>query len=56
MRDESQKRDRNEISDSILALNKFHEPLPFSNISIMLTYALAQLLIVIGILKLKKTN
>ncbi|MDG4716236.1 lysoplasmalogenase [Winogradskyella marincola] len=44
------------ISDSILALNKFYEPLPFSNISIMLTYALAQFLIVIGILKLKKTN
>lgn len=44
------------ISDSILALNKFYEPLPFSNISIMLTYALAQFLIVIGILKLKKIN
>ena len=42
------------ISDSILALNKFYEPLPFSNISIMLTYALAQFLIVIGILKLKR--
>ncbi len=39
------------ISDSLLALNKFYEPLPFSNISIMLTYALAQYLIVIGILK-----
>jgi len=42
------------ISDSILALNKFYQPIPFSNISIMLTYALAQYLIVIGILKLKK--
>jgi uncharacterized membrane protein YhhN len=42
------------ISDSILALNKFYEPLPFSNISIMLTYALAQFFIVIGILKLKR--
>ena len=41
------------ISDSILALNKFYQPIPFSNISIMLTYALAQLLIVLGILKLK---
>ncbi|RLD25427.1 MAG: lysoplasmalogenase [Bacteroidetes bacterium] len=39
------------ISDSILALNKFYLPLPFSNISIMLTYALAQYLIVLGILK-----
>lgn len=42
------------ISDSILALNKFYQPIPFSNISIMLTYALAQYLIVLGILKLKK--
>lgn len=42
------------ISDSILALNKFYEPIPYSNISIMVTYALAQYLIVIGILKIKK--
>jgi uncharacterized membrane protein YhhN len=41
------------ISDSLLALNKFHEPLPFSNISIMLTYSIAQYLIVLGILKQK---
>jgi len=41
------------ISDSILALNKFYQPMPYSNISIMVTYALAQYLIVIGILKLK---
>ncbi|MCF6295093.1 MAG: lysoplasmalogenase [Flavobacteriaceae bacterium] len=41
------------ISDSILALNKFYQPLAFSNISIMLTYALAQYLIVFGILKHK---
>jgi uncharacterized membrane protein YhhN len=39
-------------SDSILALNKFYEPLPFSNISIMLTYAIAQFLIILGIVKL----
>lgn len=44
------------ISDSILALNKFYQPIPFSNISIMLTYALAQFLIVIGILKISVTN
>lgn len=41
------------ISDSILALNKFYEPLAHSNISIMITYAFAQYFIVIGILKLK---
>lgn len=41
------------ISDSLLALNKYYEPLPFSNISIILTYALAQYLIVLGILKQK---
>lgn len=44
------------ISDSILALNKFYQPLPLSNISIMLTYALAQFLIVLGILKISVTN
>lgn len=41
------------ISDSLLALNKFYETLPLSNLSIMLTYALAQYLIVSGILKQK---
>lgn len=41
------------VSDSILALNKFYQPIPFSDYSIMITYALAQYLIVIGILKLK---
>ena len=44
------------ISDSILALNKFYEPLAYSNISIMITYALAQYFIIIGILKLAKTS
>ncbi|MEO9076134.1 MAG: lysoplasmalogenase [Gelidibacter sp.] len=39
------------ISDSILALNKFYMPLRFSSISIMLTYALAQYFIVLGLLK-----
>lgn len=39
------------VSDSILALNKFYEPQLYSSISIMLTYALAQYFIVIGILK-----
>lgn len=39
------------ISDSLLAINKFHTALPLSNVSIMLTYALAQYFIVFGILK-----
>jgi uncharacterized membrane protein YhhN len=39
------------ISDSLLAINKFHDALPFSNISIMATYAAAQFLIVLGIIK-----
>lgn len=39
------------ISDSILALNKFYMPLKFSGMSIMLSYALAQYLIVLGIIK-----
>lgn len=39
------------ISDSILAINKFSIPIPKSHISIMLTYALAQYCIVMGILK-----
>lgn len=38
-------------SDSLLALNKFYAPLPFSSISIMLTYSIAQLFIVFGIKK-----
>jgi uncharacterized membrane protein YhhN len=39
------------VSDSLIALNKFHAPLPLSNLSIMFTYGIAQLLIVLGILK-----
>ncbi len=39
------------ISDSILAINKFYEPFALSGIIIMITYALAQYLIVMGILK-----
>lgn len=44
------------ISDSLLSLNLFYKPLPIANISIMTTYALAQYLIVIGILKLNATE
>ncbi|EDP95006.1 lysoplasmalogenase [Kordia algicida OT-1] len=39
------------VSDSLLAVNKFYDPLPFSNLSIMATYAIAQFLIVMGIIK-----
>lgn len=39
------------LSDSLLALNKFYEPLALADFSIMFTYALAQLLIVLGLLK-----
>ena len=44
------------ISDSILALHKFHKPIILANISIMITYALAQFFIVIGILKQEKSQ
>ncbi|MFT4610948.1 MAG: putative membrane protein YhhN [Glaciecola sp.] len=44
------------MSDSILAVNKFYAPLAYSNISIMVTYALAQYLIIVGILKLAKAS
>lgn len=44
------------LSDSILATNKFYEPLPLSNITIMLTYAVAQYLIVMGIIKHLKNH
>lgn len=40
------------ISDSILAVNKFYAPITKSSFFIMLTYLLAQYLIVVGILKL----
>lgn len=39
-------------SDSILGVNKFHEPVPYAGISIMLPYILAQGAIVWGILSL----
>ncbi|MFD2939235.1 lysoplasmalogenase [Flavobacterium notoginsengisoli] len=40
------------VSDSILAVNKFYYPIPKSSFLIMITYLLAQYLIVLGILKL----
>jgi uncharacterized membrane protein YhhN len=39
------------VSDSLLALDKFHRTLPFGGVLIMLTYTLAQYFIVIGIKK-----
>ncbi|MFV5700740.1 lysoplasmalogenase [Flavobacterium sp. XS2P12] len=42
------------ISDSILAFNKFYEPILFSSFLIMVTYLIAQYLIVVGILKLNR--
>ncbi|MFV5689696.1 lysoplasmalogenase [Flavobacterium sp. ZT3R25] len=41
-------------SDSILAFNKFYEPIIFSSFLIMATYLLAQYFIVVGILKLNR--
>lgn len=38
------------ISDSILAINKFHTPFAAASFFIMLTYGLAQLFLVVGIL------
>jgi uncharacterized membrane protein YhhN len=40
------------ISDSILAIDKFHVPIEKSSFFIMLTYLMAQYLLVVGILKL----
>lgn len=39
------------LSDSILALNKFYKPILYPQVTIMLTYGLAQFLITLGILK-----
>ena len=42
------------ISESILALNMFHKPIPYKNIWIMLFYGIGQLLIVQGVLAEQK--
>lgn len=39
------------ISDSLLAINKFMQPLPLAGLAIMFTYILAQYLIVEGVLQ-----
>lgn len=41
------------ISDSLLALNKFYKPMTSSGVTVMLTYGIAQYLIVLGLLKQK---
>jgi uncharacterized membrane protein YhhN len=43
-------------SDSILAFNKFYQPIVWSSFLIMITYLAAQYLIVTGLLKLNKKN
>ncbi|AYN03473.1 lysoplasmalogenase [Flavobacterium sp. 140616W15] len=44
------------LSDSILAMDKFYEPIYKNSFFIMLTYLMAQYLIVIGILKLNSVR
>ncbi|WP_020582443.1 lysoplasmalogenase [Endozoicomonas elysicola] len=39
------------LSDSLIAINKFIEPLPYAGVAIMLTYYLAQYMIVSGMIK-----
>ena len=39
------------ISDSVLAVNKFYKPFEWGSIITMMTYAFAQLLIVVGVIK-----
>ena len=43
-------------SDSILAFNKFDQPIPYASFLIMITYLAAQFCIVWGILKLNQKN
>ncbi len=44
------------VSDSIMAINKFHTPLPLASFWIMVTYLIAQFLIAYGVLKLNQKN
>ncbi|MEO9483427.1 MAG: lysoplasmalogenase [Ekhidna sp.] len=39
------------VSDSILAFNSFHTPIPYAGLLVMSTYCAAQLLLVLGLLK-----
>jgi len=42
------------VSDSLLAIDKFHERLPYASLSIMSTYLIAQYCITVGILNLNQ--
>ncbi len=44
------------VSDSLLAINKFYTPLPGAGFFIMLTYCVAQFLIVLGAIRNRKTT
>jgi len=44
------------VSDSLLAINKFYQPIPYAGVFIMLTYCVAQFLIVCGFLTVKSQN
>ncbi len=44
------------LSDSLIAINKFIEPLPYAGVAIMLTYYLAQYMIVTGMIKPEDKN
>jgi uncharacterized membrane protein YhhN len=44
------------LSDSALAINKFHEPIPGGGIFVMLTYVAAQTLIVLGSIRHQKED
>ena len=41
------------VSDSLIALNKFYKPITYPTISIMITYAIAQYCIILGLIKNK---
>lgn len=44
------------ISDSVLAINKFYNPVPWGGWAIMTTYVLAQCLLVKGVIRYIKSN
>lgn len=44
------------LSDSLLAINKFYQPLPIAGIWIMLSYCTAQYLIVLGFIKMRDSG
>ena len=43
------------LSDSLIAINKFGDPIPLARIFIMSTYIIGQYLIVLGVIKARKT-